>query len=99
MATCNRVRGRDYLVTPITAATLDALIAASAAIEDDEPNGDLEPSLGTEDDRESDGLHDERLGGEASLGWAETGSQLHLTAGYAPSGDLESDGDCDAEPN
>jgi hypothetical protein len=76
---------RRYLVAPLDQAMLDALIIAAGITEDDEPNGDLEPSLGAQDELESDGLEDERYGGDVALGWQNEGSQEHLT--YALGGD------------
>jgi hypothetical protein len=38
-----------YLVAPVPSALLETLIVAAAATEDDEDNGDLEPSVGRDD--------------------------------------------------
>lgn len=48
------VDGATYLVAPVSPACLDALAAFEADAEDREPNGDLEPSIGTFGDLEGD---------------------------------------------
>jgi hypothetical protein len=55
------VGGCNYLVAPIDDDTLDTLVDALGAIEDDEENGDREPSV-DRDDLESDGLEGESDG-------------------------------------
>jgi hypothetical protein len=89
-----KVGRQHYLVAPLPGDLLETLIAAAAATEDDEENGDLEasiePSIGHagQDLEFAPGEDD----GEVSLGWANTGPQLHLTTGYDGGRDLESDG-------
>jgi hypothetical protein len=78
-----KVRRTHYLVAPVPPDLLDAHFAAAGADEDDEDNGDFEPSLGqTGEDLEGDGLEDEIAGQvcsqEAALGWANEGTQLFL---------------------
>jgi hypothetical protein len=55
-----QVGRQRYLVAPISADLLERLMIASAATEDDEPNGDEEPSIGrpVDEEGESDGLDD-----------------------------------------
>ncbi len=96
-----RIGRRDYLVAPLCYELVEILIIAAGATEDDEENGDLEPSI-----EPSTGYAGEDLelapgddDGEPSLGWADTGPQLRLTAGYHGGSDVESDGNCDDEPD
>jgi len=51
--------GRDlYLVAPIGSQLFDRLIIAAAIGEDDEENGDVEASVGSDHDLEGDDLED-----------------------------------------
>jgi hypothetical protein len=88
-----KVGRRRYLVAPLNAELVDLLIVAAGATEDaEEDNPDLgaddvgEPSLGQSgDDLEADGVEDgdHYLGrGEPALGWANDGSQAHLSYGF-----------------
>jgi hypothetical protein len=82
-----QVGGQRYLVAPISADLLERLMIAANTTEDHEPNGDDEPSVGHDEDRESDGIDDERFGGDAALGWANEGSQEHLHAAIGGEGE------------
>jgi hypothetical protein len=53
-----------YLVAPVNDELIEILIVALAATEDDEHNGDIEPSIGTELDLESDGDCDAEPNGD-----------------------------------
>ena len=96
--------GREYyLVAPLRDDMLEMLILAAAGTEDDEANGDMEPSIGTEDDLElgiDDEPHDDIYEGmEPSLGWANGSPQFCLDAGYSNGTIRESDGNPDDEPD
>ncbi len=47
---------RQYLVAHITPELMETISVGLAATEDEEDNGDLEPSIGTQEDLEGDGL-------------------------------------------
>jgi hypothetical protein len=83
-----KIGRRHYLVAEVSNELMDTLMAAAGATEDDEPNGDLEPSIPSHsvytDDLEGDELEDSNgvggvAGRESALGWANEGNQARLT--------------------
>jgi hypothetical protein len=96
--------GREhYLVVPLRDDMLEMLIVAAAGTEDDEANGDMEPSLGTEDDLElgiDDEPHDEPYQDmEPSLAGIHAGMQegISMSDKEGPDDDAEPDFDNEAD--
>lgn len=93
------IGGRKFMVTILSDQRIEDMVVLMARSENDEPDTDMEPSLGY---TPSTGIY----GGaavvdaegpdtdsEPDLGWQNTGPQLRLHTGD------EGDGDCDAEPS